>query len=270
MTLYKANATIKTRKHQPINHSQQKGGTKNIMNELKLEFQLETTELPAELDKVLLSFLKAAVEKYSPAFFEKLYNKTSSVMKTYCLSMYLPGARFTPEKILLSQNRFSMTFSDADMGELIEFYNAFAVMKYKPYPMNQNSMKLMSLKAQRIPEIKDTELIIKMKSALIVRNHNSEDNSDKYYTCEDAEFEKMVTENLRIFLEKLNLEMDISSFSIMPVKAKKVVTKVWGRPADGSIGIFKITGTLELLNLLRMAGLGSRRSIGHGQWEVIY
>ena len=184
------------------------------MNELKLEFQLETTELPAELDKVLLSFLKAAVEKYSPALFEKLYNK--------------------------------------------------------PYPMNQNSMKLMSLKAQRIPEIKDTELIIKMKSALIVRNHNSEDNSDKYYTCEDAEFEKMVTENLRIFLEKLNLEMDISSFSIMPVKAKKVVTKVWGRPADGSIGIFKITGTLELLNLLRMAGLGSRRSIGHGQWEVIY
>ena len=124
------------------------------MNELKLEFQLETTELPAELDKVLLSFLKAAVEKYSPALFEKLYNKTSSVMKTYCLSMYLPGARFTPEKILLSQNRFSMTFSDADMGELIEFYNAFAVMKYKPYPMNQNSMKLMSLKAQRIPEIK--------------------------------------------------------------------------------------------------------------------
>ena len=56
----------------------------------------------------------------------------------------------------------------------------------------------------------------------------------------------------------------------MPVKAKKVVTKVWGRPADGSIGIFKITGTLELLNLLRMAGLGSRRSIGHGQWEGIY
>ena len=45
------------------------------MNELKLEFQLETTEIPAELDKVLVSFLKAAVENYSPALFEKLYNK---------------------------------------------------------------------------------------------------------------------------------------------------------------------------------------------------
>ena len=41
------------------------------MNELKLEFQLETTEIPAELDKVLVSFLKATIENYSPALFEK-------------------------------------------------------------------------------------------------------------------------------------------------------------------------------------------------------
>ena len=43
------------------------------MNELKLEFQLETTEIPAELDKVLVSFLKATIENYSPALFEKIY-----------------------------------------------------------------------------------------------------------------------------------------------------------------------------------------------------
>ena len=49
------------------------------MNELKLEFQLETTEIPAELDKVLVSFLKATIENYSPALFEKLYNKNSSI-----------------------------------------------------------------------------------------------------------------------------------------------------------------------------------------------
>ena len=53
------------------------------MNELKLEFQLETTEIPAELDKVLVSFLKATIENYSPALFEKLYNKNSSILKKY-------------------------------------------------------------------------------------------------------------------------------------------------------------------------------------------
>ena len=109
-----------------------------------------------------------------------------------------------------------------------------------------------------------------MKSALIVRKHDSTDNSDKYYTCEDLEFGEMVKENLSIFLEKLNLEMDISDFSITPLKGKKVVTRTWGRLVDGSIGIYKITGNLELLNFLRAAGLGTRRSIGKGMWEVIY
>ena len=80
----------------------------------------------------------------------------------------------------------------------------------------------------------------------------------------------MVKENLRIFLEKLNLKMDISDFSIAPLKGKKVVTRTWGRFIDGSIGVYKITGNLELLNLLRAAGLGTRRSLGKGMWEVIY
>lgn len=240
------------------------------MNELKLEFQLETTEIPAELDKVLVSFFKASLENYSPALFEKLYNKNSSILKTFTFSTFLPGARFTQEKILLSQNRFIMTFSDADIGELIEFYNAFVLMKHKPYSMRQNSMRLISVKIRNIPEIQDTELIIKMRSALIVRKHDSTDNSDKYYTCEDPEFGEMVKANLRIFLEKLNLEMDISDFSITPVKAKKVVTRIWGKLVDGNIGIYRITGSQELLNLLRAAGLGTRRSLGKGMWEVIY
>ena len=240
------------------------------MYELKLEFQLEIPEVPAELDKVLVSFLKAAIENYSPVLFEKLYNKNSSIIKTYTWSLYLPGAKFIREKILLGQNRFIMSFSDADIGELIEFYNAFVLMKGKPYPMNKNSMRLISIKIRNIPEIQDTELIIKMRSALIVRKHDSTDNSDKYYTCEDPEFGEMVKENLRIFLEKLNLEMDISDFSITPLKGKKVVTRTWSRLVDGSIGVYKITGNLELLNFLRAAGLGTRRSIGKGMWEVIY
>ena len=73
------------------------------MNELKLEFQLETTEIPAELDKVLVSFLKATIENYSPALFEKLYNKNSSILKKYTWATYLPGARFTQEKYYLTR-----------------------------------------------------------------------------------------------------------------------------------------------------------------------
>ena len=60
-------------------------------------------------------------------------------------------------------------------------------------------------------------------------------------------------ENLRVFLEKLNINMDISNFSITPLKGKKVVSKVMSRYTDQSIGIYKLTGNPELLNLLYAA-----------------
>ena len=59
-----------------------RGGTE--MTELKLEFELENAELPIDYDKVILSFMKAAIENFSPDLFDRLYNKRESVMKTYC------------------------------------------------------------------------------------------------------------------------------------------------------------------------------------------
>lgn len=38
---------------------------------------------------------------------------------------------------------------------------------------------------------------------------------------------------------------------------------------DANIGIYKVTGTPELLNFLYMAGLGCRRSEGHGKFEIV-
>ena len=80
----------------------------------------------------------------------------------------------------------------------------------------------------------------------------------------------MVKENLKVFLEKLNMDMDISDFSITPLKGKKVVSKVMSRYTDQSIGIYKLTGNPELLNLLYAAGLGSRRSEAHGKFSILF
>ena len=40
------------------------------MTELKLEFELENAELPIDYDKVILSFMKAAIENFSPDLFD--------------------------------------------------------------------------------------------------------------------------------------------------------------------------------------------------------
>ena len=240
------------------------------MTELKLEFQLENPELPVDLDKVILSFLKASIENYSQDLFEKLYNKRQSVVKMCCWSCYLPQAQFASDRIRLGMNKFTINFSDADIGELVMFFNAFSLMKYKTFHMNRNSMKLMSVKTKRLSENEETEIIVKMQSSLVARKHNSDDNTDIYYTCDDPEFPEIVKENLRIFLQKVNIERNINDFSITPVKGKKVVARIMERYVDTSIGIYKITGHPRLLELLYAAGIGTRRSEGHGKFEIIY
>lgn len=86
---------------------------------------------------------------------------------------------------------------------------------------------------------------------------------------QDTEFEKTLKENIEFMLKKLNVPISTDGFSIVPVKGKKVVQNVFGHMIDANIGIYKLKGTPELLNYLYQAGMGSRRSEGHGKFEII-
>lgn len=156
------------------------------------------------------------------------------------------------------------------MKELLQFYNAFTLMRKRRHPMSQNSMMLNAIRIQDIPEITDSEIIVKVQSSLIARRHNSEDNTDSYYSCEDPKFSEVIKENVKNFLEKQGIPLSMENFSVTPVKAKKIVAQVWRRPTDATIGILKLTGTPELLNLLYASGVGSRRSEGHGLLNIIW
>ena len=239
------------------------------MIQLVLEFQLEKPELPVEYERTIVSFLKAASNNYSQEMFERLYDKSKSIIKTFTYSVYLPGAVFDKDVIKLKETRFKIFFTDADMGQTIEWFNSFQLMRMKKYPLNNNAMKLISIKSQNRKEIVDNELVIKMQSPLIVRQHNADTNKDEYYTYDSAEFADKVRDNVSIFLQKVNLDISMEDFSLLPVKGKKVVVNCFGRKIDANIGIYKITGNQELLNILYQSGIGSRRSEGHGKWEVM-
>lgn len=240
------------------------------MYQYKLTFELEHSWLPRETDRLIVSFLKASAQAYSQEFYEKLYDKGKSVIKSYTYSCFFPGARFHQEKIELESDTFSLFFSDADPQELLSFFNAFQLMKRKKYPMNGNSMILVSIQMQRLNEIKENEIVIRMLSPLIVRRHNSENNTDIYYTCEMEGFDKALRENTAIFLDRMGMgDIMADDFSIQTIKGKKVVIPVFGRNIDASLGIFKLTGPCRLLNILYQAGIGVRRSEGRGKFEVI-
>jgi len=236
----------------------------------KLIFKLEHSWLPRETDRLIVSFFKASSQAYSQEFYEKLYDKEKSVIKGYTYSCFLPGAKFGREKIELESDTFSLFFSDVDPQELLSFFNAFQLMRHKKYPMNGNSMTLISIHMQRLNEIKENEIVIRMLSPLVVRRHNSEDNTDIYYTCEMEGFEKALEENTAIFLDRMGMgDAMAEDFSVQAIKGKKVVVPVFGRNTDASLGIFKLTGSCRLLNILYQAGLGVRRSEGRGKFEVI-
>lgn len=239
------------------------------MEQLKLTFELEHPNLPKELDRLLVSFLKASIQNYSPELYERLYDKNQSIMKTYSFSYYLPDAEFKGNTIQLGAKSFVLFFSDADLGEFLHFFNAFKLMRHKDYPVINNSMRLISIVTQKRTKIKDSEIVVKMQSSLIARRHNSENNTDKYYTYDQEEFGEVIKENIRFFLEKTRIPVTDEGFSIMPVKGKKAIVPIFGRNTDANIGIYKLTGSPELLNVLYLAGLGARRSEGHGKFDIL-
>ena len=67
----------------------------------------------------------------------------------------------------------------------------------------------------------------------------------------------------------MEIGVDTEGLSIEPVKARKVVVNCFGRKVDANLGIYKLSGNCELLNILYQAGLGARRSEGHGKIEIL-
>lgn len=239
------------------------------MFQLSLKFSLESNFLPISMEQLIVSFLKASAKEESQQFFDDLFDKNKSIIKTYTFSYYLPKAKFEKDRITLEESTFTMYFSDSNLNRLIYFYNAFLRMKFKKYPMNNNSMKLIHVSMNPLKEITDNEIIIKMQSPLLVREHTVEGNKDKYYLSYEEGFSKVLKKNTEYVIEKLNLNISTDGFSITPVKAKKVVVSVFGRKVDGNLGIFKVTGNVDLLNFLYLSGLGSRRGEGKGKFEII-
>ena len=117
-------------------------------------------------------------------------------------------------------------------------------------------------------KISSNEIIIKFMSPLVVRSRQNQ--KDFYYSFEHKEFLDILKINIKEQLSITNFPGNIvDTFSLEPVKAKKVIVKFYEKKMETSVGIFKMSGDKELLQYLYEAGLESRHSAGFGMFKIV-
>ena len=61
----------------------------------------------------------------------------------------------------------------------------------------------------------------------------------------------------------------LEGFKINPIQSKKIIVKLYEKKIESSIGTFEIEGKTKLLDYLYRAGIGSKKAMGFGLFEII-
>lgn len=234
---------------------------------IKLFFNLENNVIDVQYRKSIMSWIKHAIQEYDEKLFDQIYSLNQK--KTFSFATILPCPDFKKDKVILTTNQFYIVFSAYNYNYALHLYNSFLLQKFKTFHLNQNSMTLVSM--SMIPEknILTDSIKIKMSSPLVVRNHNRETLKDMYYSYERGEFEKYLKINISEQLEFENLDLSLlEGFEINPLKAKKIVIPVYEKMIECSIGKFELRGNVKLLDYLYKAGIGAKKAMGFGLFEI--
>lgn len=238
---------------------------------LLLFFSLDKPEMPLDNRRVILSLMKHAISEYDKDFFEMIYGTKEA--KEYTFSLKLCKPQFLKEKIVLSKPEFTMCFSSADMKYSMVFYNALLKQRNADYPLPGGNFcrlkKIVLLPEKRI--VSDT-INIKMLSPIVIRIHDREKygNKDRYIDCTSEDFPERLKDTVEYQLSCMDIDESIAKdFSVKCIDARKTVLFGYKRKINATIGVLQLKGNPLLLNFLYQAGIGSQRSLGMGNLEVI-
>lgn len=170
----------------------------------------------------------------------------------------------TPFKLIVSSPK------DEILQSLAE-----GLLKSPELILGKNTVYIDSINVPAKPSF-NKEVTIKMLSPVTVRSTLYGANGSKktyYYSPFEKEFCKLIRENLRKKY-KVVFEKDLShdfEFSIEPKRVPPSCEKVIiykGTVIKAWMGIYKLKGGPEIINLSYDTGLGSKNSQGFGCWET--
>lgn len=238
-----------------------------------LTLELKEASFPIEYRAVILSYIKNAISKCNNGkYYDKFFKNTNQ--KDYCFSVVLPKSKFNKEKIELENKEIRIFFSTGNSEKTgLILFNAFIAQKNKVYPLpNSNSMILKSISTQKKELISNSRVIFKttIGSGICVREHDRNNNKDKYYVYSDNEFrDKIKSVVMNQVIKAGFTKKEANKIRINPIKCKKVVAKHYRRYIDITTGIFEIQGNNEILQYFYNEGIGSRKSAGFGMVDLV-
>lgn len=234
----------------------------------KLYFKLEKEEIPIQYRKTIISYFKHSLEEYNQKYYQKYYNEKDPIIKQYAFSAYYKQQKIEKDKIILEDQRLEINITTSDYETGIILYNSFNKQKHKKYSLNNNSMTLENITIANEKEITTEKISVKFQAPLCIRLR--ENSKDYYYSYENEKFEETLKINIKEQLKITNMPTEIvDTFTIKPIKAKKVLIKFYEKCIECSTGTFELSGNKELLKYLYKSGIGSKHSAGFGMFQII-
>lgn len=230
---------------------------------INISIMLEKNELPIDWRRTMLSLIKKTLQSEAPEVYDEFYKKGSTKMKPFTFWALFKNPSFKNNCIELSEQQLSLFISTNDTKLAFCLYNGFKKQKESFNIFNGNSMNIIRVKLEQEKVIRDNEIIVNMLSPLVVRKH-SETEKDRYFLWNEYEFLETVKQCVNAQLKNIDKVPEI-----IPIKCKKVIVKAYGTNIPASLGIFKLTGDIDILNKLYQTGIASKNGAGFGKFEVI-
>jgi CRISPR-associated endoribonuclease Cas6 len=243
---------------------------------IKVNFAVEKElNIPIDYNYLLQSLIYNQLDgKLSNFLHNQGFIANGRSFKLFTFSRILGNTRFIRDKKMLS---ISSPFSIAISSPVSDFVQSLAenLIRSNEIKINSESLLVESINIISPPQPK-SEIEIKMLSPITVYSTLLTADGKKktyYYTPYESDFSRLIFENLakkyKAFYRqvanglKLRIEpLRVSTRSLKIITYKGTVIKGW-------LGIYKLTGSPELITLAYDTGLGSKNSQGFGCFEVI-
>lgn len=238
---------------------------------LRIELELKNEKISIDYRPIVISLFKHILTVYESGKYFNTYYEIGKT-KPFSFAVEMPNSIFEKESILVPNKKITITFSTDDRATGIVFFNAFLTQKNKHYPMTfENEMTLRNISLEKEFVITTNTIDVVFRSPLCVREHFKDKNKDIYYSCGKEGFDEALDKvlALQITHNKDVVTLGLKDFSIVPIQCKKTVVRHHSQLVEVTVGSFRLTGSIALLDYFYSSGIASRRSSGFGLFDII-